>query len=259
MKHADKWKPGKFVLRNGRLTSSTDARDVPVGSRLATHIVACLYWEHIPAHVSGRLLDLGCGKAPLFASYRPYIADNVCADWQESLHGNRHLDLVCDLGKPLPFKNETFDTILLSSVLEHVALPGLLWREMARVLRQGGKILLNVPFYYCIHEAPYDYHRFTRFALEQYARKAGLELLLLEPTGGVPEIFADLLAKNLSLLPKVGGLLAAAVQRIAILFMKISAGRKVSTKSRETFPFGYFLIARKKREALSYGFKNDAS
>lgn len=48
-------------------------------------------------------------------------------------------------GEPLPFPDNTFDTILSHEVLEHVGDDGLAAREMVRVLRLGGRAVIFVP------------------------------------------------------------------------------------------------------------------
>jgi SAM-dependent methyltransferase len=108
------------------------------------------------------LLDLGCGKVPFYARYREYVSETVCVDWSNSLHGNGHVDAECDLTQELPFADASFDTILLSDVLEHIPAPERLWREMARLLKPGGELLSSVPFFYWLHEEPYDYYRYTK-------------------------------------------------------------------------------------------------
>ena len=106
--------------------------------------------------------------------------------------------------KELPFDDNEFDTIILSDVLEHIPVPEQLWNEMTRILAHNGKIIMNVPFYYWLHEEPYDYYRYTEFALRRYVEMSALNLILLEPLGGAPEVMADIFAKNISLLPKLG-------------------------------------------------------
>ena len=76
----------------------------------------------------------------------------------------------------LPFGDSEFDTIILSDVLEHIPVPEHLWKEMARILSRNGKIIMNVPFYYCLHEAPHDCSRYTEFALRRFVEMSGLRL-----------------------------------------------------------------------------------
>ena len=207
--------------------------------------IAAAYEIYFPQHARGRLIDLGCGKVPLYEAYKDYVTEIVCVDWDETLHGTEHLDYRCDLSRELPFRDAEFDTIVLSDVLEHVPEPERLWRELARLLTPAGKGLINVPFYYYLHETPHDYYRYTEYALRRFAERAGLQVLVLQPLGGSPEVIADLLAKHFAQVPLIGGPMAAVVQSAAALFGRTRFGRRLSEKSARAFPLGYFLVVRK--------------
>ena len=246
MKNSDKWQPSKFVLKKGRLVASRNRNEISVASRLVADIVADIYYKNLKNHAKGKLLDLGCGKVPLYGVYQEYITDNVCVDWENTLHKNEYLDFECDLTQKLPFEDRVFDTIILSDVLEHIPSPPKLWQEMARILTKNGKIIMNVPFFYCLHERPHDYYRYTEFALQRFVEDSNLKLVQLESIGGVPEILADILAKHIQRISLIGVPLAMGIQYITEIFIKTALGKKISKKTSETFPFGYFLIAEKK-------------
>ena len=148
--------------------------------------------------------------------------------------------LICD-----QCKSREFDTIILSDVLEHLPEPESLWREMHRVLASEGKLLMNVPFYYWLHEQPHDYYRYTEFALRRFADVSGFELIHLDAIGGAPEIMADLFAKNIRRVPKLGSSLARLAQWLTARFIATRLGRRCSESSRQAFPLGYFLVAQK--------------
>ncbi len=245
MRNAEIWKPSKFVFRKGRLHASGDPLEVSAGSRLNTDIIASFFDRYLPAFARGRLVDLGCGKAPLYGAYRPFVKECVCVDWAETLHGREYLDLECDISRRLPFRDGEFDTVILSDVMEHIAQPELLWGEMYRILTAGGQAVMSVPFFYRLHETPHDYYRYSEYALRRFAKVAGFEVLLLEPMGGTPEILADILAKNLLAMRTFGPFLAAVVQSAAALLVRIPAVVRVSEKTRGVFPLGYFLVAGK--------------
>ncbi len=241
MRNRTSWQPTKFEMRSGRLRGSRDVRELGVGSRLIGDLVAALYQAHLPHHARGALLDLGCGKVPLYEAYAPHVGEITCVDWADGLH----IDRACDLSQPLPYADRSYDTIILSDVLEHIPDPALLWHEMARVLVPGGKVIMNVPFYYSVHAHPHDYYRYTNFALERFVRMSGLLPLVLVPVGGIVEILVDLFAKAFSKLPWVGPPAAVLAQSAARAFGRTRLGARVIRLSSRNFPFGYFMIAQR--------------
>ncbi len=80
-------------------------------------------------------------------------------------------DIVGDIHN-IPLKDESIDAIFCIAVLEHVKNPILAMKEMYRILKPGGKILIYVPFlyYYHAHEGYYaDYWRFTHDTMKMFA------------------------------------------------------------------------------------------
>ncbi|MBW6482221.1 MAG: class I SAM-dependent methyltransferase [Vicingaceae bacterium] len=57
-----------------------------------------------------------------------------------------------DINQPLPIENEIFDTVILSDVLKHIRKPEELIAEIHRIMKPNGKFMLNVPFFYWLHE-----------------------------------------------------------------------------------------------------------
>ncbi len=245
MRNADRWTESKYVRCNGQLLASRDRSEVGIGSRLVTDRVAALYAQHLPRYARGRLVDLGCGKAPLYGIYRTLVDSVVCIDWPKSVHASPYVDVAVDLGQPIPFADAAFDTVILSDVLEHLPAPERLWHEMARILAPGGHVLLNVPFLYGIHEAPHDYGRYTGFALQRFAALVGLDVVLLATVGGILHVLADLLAKPLAYVPLLGTPLAVGVQGAVSLLDRTAWGRRVAEETGRRFPLGYFMIVRR--------------
>ena len=210
-----------------------------------TDITAEFYQRFLPKYARGKLADLGCGNVPFYFVYKDLVSENTCVDWPNTAHKNQYLDQECDLNQPLPFPAHEFDTIVISEVLEHIANPELIWAEMARILKPGGKVLLSVPFLYKIHEAPYDYYRYTRFALENFASKNNLKVLELKTFGGLPEVLADIFSKNLIKLPAIGNALARFTQYLCWIFVHTKFGKRMSVNSGVAYPLGYFMVVEK--------------
>ena len=245
MQNIEEWKSSKFEFRKDKLYPSSDPKIVNVSSWIMVKLIADFYLKNIAKYLNGHLLDLGCGNVPLYEVYKPYINNNICVDWENTIHKNQYLDFNADLNKTLPLKDNTFDSLILSDVLEHIKEPKLLWNEMARVLKKNGVIILNTPFYYSLHEEPYDYYRFTKFALIKHAEEAGFEVISIEALGGAPEIFADLLAKLGKHIPFIGSTFAYVVQKLTWWFCKTKIGKKISQRTSKKFPYAYGLIAKK--------------
>ena len=72
-----------------------------------------------------------------------------------------------------------------------------------------------------------------------------MSVLVLEPIGGVPEILADLVAKNMAALPGIGRWLANLVQRVTLSIGRTRWGRRMSQSTARKFPLGYFMVAEK--------------
>ena len=241
MQNIDAWHSTKFVRRNGTLRASQDLKAVSAGSRLNVDLVAAFYDRVLPIHAQGRLLDLGCGSVPLYEAYRPYVSDITCVDWERSVHATSHLDHTCDLNGELPFDDGSFDTIILSDVLEHLYKPQTCWQNMSRVLRPGGKLIMNVPFYYPLHEKPFDYFRYTEFALRRFATDSGFSVVELQSLGGAPEVLADISAKLLAR-RRLGRGVAIVVQSLC-LSLRRSARKSRSSNKMARFPLGYAMVA----------------
>jgi SAM-dependent methyltransferase len=84
------------------------------------------------------------------------------------------VDTVADAHR-LPFRAGVFTRVECDAVLEHVACPEQVMREIERVLAPGGFAHVVAPFCHPFHEYPKDYRRFTPDGLKQMA--AGLEVV----------------------------------------------------------------------------------
>lgn len=138
-----------------------------------------------------RILDVGAGSAP----YRELFdhADYVTSDWEESLHEEaRHADILAPADS-LPVLDASFDAVLMTQVLEHVAAPEAVLREQLRILRPGGEIALTVPLVWELHELPHDYWRFTAAGLEALLVRAGFEAVDVRPRNDCFTTLAQLL------------------------------------------------------------------
>jgi len=133
--------------------------------------------------LGGLVIDLGCGKRPFEHDILKHAREYVGVDWGNTLHGT-HADVLADLNKPLPLRDGMADHIVSFEVLEHLAEPRVMLGEAFRVLRPGGQLTVSVPFQWWVHEAPWDYYRYTCHGLEYMLGKAGFVDVKVTPTSG---------------------------------------------------------------------------
>jgi SAM-dependent methyltransferase len=97
---------------------------------------------------SGRVLENGCGVGLYLERLRP-LAESVVGleyDHGRAVQALRAGDrIVQAAGEHLPFPDNHFDLVLSHEVLEHVRDDRLAVREIVRVLRVGGRLVLFCP------------------------------------------------------------------------------------------------------------------
>src|SRR3989344_4012534 len=82
-----------------------------------------------------------------------------------------------------PFPSQSFDSVFASEVLEHVFAPEKFFKEIHRVLRPGGMLLLSAPFVWDEHEQPHDYARYSSFGIRYLLEKNGFTVIEQRKTG----------------------------------------------------------------------------
>ncbi len=156
-----------------------------------------------------RSLDIGCGSSRIFPSLRKPIGLDIKIN---------RLRYMRKYGKPLvnatifqlPFKDDSFDTIVCSEVIEHIAASEQPFIEMNRILKKGGKIILGTP----------DYGRLLWIVTEKLYR-------FFAPGGYADEHITHYSFRSLSLLMKKLGYVIEDVKYVfqsemIFLFKKIS-------------------------------------
>ncbi|CAK8711715.1 Methyltransferase domain-containing protein [Candidatus Electronema halotolerans] len=131
----------------------------------------------------GHLYDLGCGEMPYREWLLNYADSYTGVDWSNTLH-NFKADIAANLNEPLPIESEQADTVVSFSVMEHLREPQLFLNESYRILKHGGRMILQVPFMWWVHEEPCDYFRYTRYGLKYMFEKAGFADIEVYPTSG---------------------------------------------------------------------------
>ncbi|MBS3113289.1 class I SAM-dependent methyltransferase [Candidatus Woesearchaeota archaeon] len=98
---------------------------------------------------SGKLLDVGCSEGKFIIEYQKkgFECEGIDISDKAIENGKRRgLDIKkVDITQKLPYKDETFDIICCGQVLEHVLDPLPVVRDMHRILKKNGNLIITVP------------------------------------------------------------------------------------------------------------------
>jgi SAM-dependent methyltransferase len=137
------------------------------------------YYRDVTRHFdsSAELLDVGCGTGWLADHFERYTGVDASADAvAEAVRRGRNVRQA-DVDERLPFEDSQFDAVILKDLLEHVADPVALVREVRRVLRPGGRVFASSPDAQRWVWDDYTHRRpFTRKAFRLLFRDQGFEL-----------------------------------------------------------------------------------
>lgn len=147
-------------------------------------------------HASGTMLDYGCGGQPYRTLFESRVDKYIGADVEAAIGIN--LDLIITPGEPLELDCSSVDTVLSTQTLEHVYDFQSYLAECRRLLRPGGHLILTVPMQWRMHEAPFDYWRFTKYGVLSALEEHEFEVIQLSPCGGAWALLGQLLMSHLN-------------------------------------------------------------
>lgn len=112
--------------------------------------------------IRGAVLSIGSGtdENGEGGKYRDYFKSSSSYTTSD-FGGEFHCDLILDIRSMPQVQDKSFDCVFCNSVLEHVDDTQSALKEITRILKPGGILLLGLPFRQPLHKAPHDYWRFT--------------------------------------------------------------------------------------------------
>ncbi|MCZ6492568.1 MAG: methyltransferase domain-containing protein [Planctomycetota bacterium] len=206
-----------------------------------------------------RILDAGAGEL-LFKKFCSHL-DYVSQDFgqydgkgdgiglQTGTWSQTDLDIVSDI-TAIPERDESFGAVMCIEVLEHLQQPQQALRELVRLLKPGGYLIVTCPFCSLTHFAPYFFGTgYSRYFYEHWFGVYGLEIIDMQWNGN----YFEYLAQELRRLPQMACDFAdtelGVEDRTRIYQMIRTLGGLSSSDrgSKQILAYGLHVMARKKK------------
>lgn len=204
----------------------------------------------------GSIIDVGAGEMPYknFCGQLKYTSQdfgkydgNTKIGIISGKYNTKNVDIISDITK-IPVKNNSFDYVLCTEVFEHIPDPLAALKELSRINKRGGKLILTAPFASLTHFYPYFFYsgfseQFYRINLSRF----GYSLKELYTFGN----YFDWLALEIVRLPylvfsysKMTSILLIVVMLLSIpLFLFLRLASKIFPQSKSILSFGICIVA----------------
>lgn len=209
-------------------------------------------WEFVEEQLRGLkkeayVLDVGSGRGEYDVLLEKF--NSVLLE----VYPYPEVDIVCDLTVKNPFRENSFDVILLSNVLEHVYEGRKLFSVLSKILKPDGILLVAVPFLIKLHQEPFDFVRYTHYALKLLGEENGLEVKSLEGyydplyllKEGERVLKQPVLSRSTTRLVNISGRILLKVHEILLGMLRIVVGdgqMMVPGTTKNRTPTGYQVV-----------------
>ena len=142
-----------------------------------------------------KFLDIGSGISPVSPVLKETLFMDLSIKSINFLKKQGHNAKVGSITK-IPLKDNEFDWIFCSEVLEHIKDYKKAIKELSRVVKKGGKIIITVPvhirYWHSDDEFVGHYRRFNPKELRKDLEKSELKILEEKPIGSIIERYLTL-------------------------------------------------------------------
>ena len=134
-----------------------------------------------------------------------------------------------------------FDNIIIFNVLEHIYDERFAIKELKKILKKNGKIIISTPFIYRYHQAPEDYKRYTLPYFEKLLKEHNFKIIKKEYLGEGPLIASySLIFHYIKKIPLISYpiiIIFFIIDKLLSLFQK--------TNIKQFYPIAILIVAKK--------------
>jgi SAM-dependent methyltransferase len=128
------------------------------------------------------IMDFGAGSSPYKDLFLCLDYTTVDFEGKGHDHSQEKIDVFWN-GKKLPFEDGKFSNIISTEVFEHIFnLPETL-KELHRVIKEHGYMLVTCPFVIAEHEQPNHFANYTEYGIKHLLKQAGFTITYYEKIG----------------------------------------------------------------------------
>jgi SAM-dependent methyltransferase len=161
---------------------------------LLAEAISTLIETHGKPLSPGECLDVGCGGQPLRTQLTAIGLNYTSIDVSQNSAGTVDFLGAIDGILPEALTARSFDFIVCTEVLEHVANWPAAFSNLASLLKPGGRLLITCPHIWVPHEEPHDFFRPTDWAIAHHAALCGLKAIKITRLGDGYDVLGTVLA-----------------------------------------------------------------
>ena len=201
--------------------------------------------------MTGRVLDVGGAKNNKRGEFRPPL-DKVISWQYVNINPAAQPDFCCDAAR-IPVADGSFNTVIMTELLEYVESPQKVLSEAFRLLCPGGACLVSVPFMFPVHgDREFDRCRFTETVLGEYFKNAGFKIVSIDPMGSIFCVGYDMFHAAFSYASKKPQSLSCKIcRKLLNIFQPLCmwADEKLFKNLSRHITTGYFAVLQRESDA----------
>ena len=216
--------------------------------------------NNIPS--GSKVLDVGAGGCPhrekfnhcnYFSHDFAQLSDNQI----QNQMGYGKIDFVSDILN-IPVPDKSFDVILCTEVIEHIPDPISAIKEISRIIKPGGVLLITAPLQSGLHQEPYHFYGgYTKYWYQKFLTENGFSDLKIETNGSlhttyfalgltIVKSFLELIVDNKNIISKLIALISFIIfLPILLIINPIFCFLWESIYQQKGFTAGYHVLAKK--------------